>query len=56
MKKTYTVHWEIEIDAESTLEAAQEALKIMRDEDSLAISFKVSEGVSQEIDLLDCKQ
>lgn len=37
----YFVTWEIDVDAESPREAAQKALNIQRDENSLATVFKV---------------
>lgn len=46
--KTYIVQWEIEIDAESALGAAQEALRIQRDESSLATVFSVKEKSSKK--------
>lgn len=39
--KEYTVSWDIQLDAESPLEAAKKAFAIMRDPDSLATCFDV---------------
>lgn len=39
----YTVSWEIDLDAESPLEAAREALAIHRDPESLATVFRVGD-------------
>ena len=39
--KTYRVTWEIDIDANSEREAAQAALKIQRDKESVATVFDV---------------
>ena len=41
--KSYRVKWEIEVDADSPEEAAQNALEIQRDEDSTAVAFFVTE-------------
>lgn len=59
---TYRVVWEIDIDADTPKEAAEEALRIQRDPESIAIFFKVATrneffadeivlGPFQEIDL-----
>lgn len=54
---TYFVTWEIEIDADSPREAAEQALKIQRDQDSTAVVFGVigfdTEEDKQMIDLLE---
>lgn len=42
--KTYTVTWEIDLEAESAVEAAQKAREIQLDPDSLATAFKVDDG------------
>ena len=57
----YHVEWAIELDADSPREAAQEALTIQRDPDSIAVVFDVIEfdviefgnGESVRIDLLE---
>lgn len=41
---TYSVSWEIEIEADSPREAAQEALAIQRDPNSIATVFSVIEA------------
>jgi hypothetical protein len=41
----YLVKWEIDIDADSPLEAAKEALRIQRDPESIATVFKVNDRV-----------
>lgn len=54
--RTYTVHWEIELDAESPRDAAEQALRIHRDPQSLAIAFSIyDEGSGEwcEVDLLE---
>ena len=38
----YTVTWEIQIEADSHLEAAEKALEIQRDPDSIATVFEVT--------------
>ena len=40
----YRVVWEIEVDAESPEDAAQQALRIQRDSSSLATVFYISEN------------
>jgi len=52
----YRVIWEIDIDAESPREAAQEALRVQRDRFSDAVVFVVEndeEGTIDQIDLLE---
>ena len=51
--KTYLVTWEIEIDADSPEAAAQKALRIQRDETSIATVFKVwgEDGIDTTVDL-----
>lgn len=44
----YRVIWKIDIEADSALKAAQEALEIQRDKDSIATVFKVIEKRSCE--------
>lgn len=59
--KRYLVVWEIDIDADTALDAARQALEIHRDKDSIAVVFDVIEadsngeanGEAQRIDLLD---
>lgn len=41
--KTYRVFWEIEIEADSPRQAAQQALEIQRDRKSIATVFDVRE-------------
>lgn len=58
MPKKYTVRWTIDVLAENEKEAAEEALKIQRDPESIATMFQVIElnGLwldSKHIDLLD---
>jgi len=52
---SYLVCWEIEIEAGSAYDAAKEALFIMQDRDSEALSFKVNDsntGRMTDVDLL----
>lgn len=52
--KTYVVTWTIDIDAESDLDAARQALEIQRDPHSIATVFSMCEhgrGTWREIDL-----
>jgi len=54
--KAFRVDWDIELEAETAMEAAKEALKIHRDPDSIATVFIVTElktGDSWQIDLTD---
>jgi len=39
--KTYTVRWEIDVDADSPEAAARQALEIQRDPESIATVFEV---------------
>ncbi len=50
---TYTVVWTIEIDADSYEEAAETALAMQRDPESIATLFEVydSTGYTRSIDL-----
>jgi hypothetical protein len=41
--KEYTVHWSIDVSAETAREAAQQALEIQRCPDSIASVFVVNE-------------
>lgn len=52
--KQFLVTWEIEIGAETALDAAEQAIEIMRDRDSMATVFKVFDetGECEQIDLL----
>ncbi len=52
---TYKVTWDIEIDADSPREAAEQALKFQRDPNSTATVFSVfdEEGNQTQIDLLE---
>lgn len=45
-RKSYRVSWEIDLDAANPREAAQEALRIMRDPKSIATVFYVIESDS----------
>jgi hypothetical protein len=50
----YLVTWEIEMEAETPREAAQRALDIMRDPESIGTVFKVCDAKHEHvIDLLD---
>ena len=51
----YRIHWEIDITAATPLEAAQRALRIHRDSESIATVFDVTDeaGTTQRIDLED---
>lgn len=51
----YVITWEIELTAETPVAAAQQALAIQRDPDSLATVFSVysEQGAPITIDLLD---
>ena len=56
--RTYTVIWQIEVDAETPQDAASEALKIQRDNESMATVFDVREfgstsATKYQADLLD---
>ncbi len=55
--KTYSIKWEIEIDAETPEEAARKALEIQRDPASLATVFDAydEEGNCTRVDLLEQK-
>jgi len=51
--KTYKVNWNTEIDADTSYEAAKEALKIHRDPESIATIFEVDGEI---IDLSEKEQ
>jgi hypothetical protein len=53
--KTYTVQWEIELDADDPEQAARQALDIMQDVNSEALYFKVihESGKLTDVDLLE---
>ena len=55
MKTRYHVVWEIDIDAESPREAAEEAWAIMRYQDSRANYFEVfdQDGDKTNVDLME---
>ena len=55
---TYSVNWEIEVEAESPVEAARQALKIHRDQNSTATVFDVfdEEGNCTRVDLLEIEE
>lgn len=54
----FFVVWEIKLHAGTPLEAAQEALKIQRDPESLAVMFNVisEDGSHHFVDLLDLEE
>lgn len=52
----YVVKWEIEIDAESRLSAAKQALEIMQDKNSIATLFEVRKDIEvlfHTVDLME---
>jgi hypothetical protein len=52
----YCVRWEIELEADSPMDAAQEALRIHRDPESIATIFEVRDmdtRVQYAIDVLE---
>lgn len=54
----YKITWKIDIEAESALVAAKEALKIQRDPNSIATMFKLIDkrtGIKFEVDLEEYK-
>ena len=53
--KTYTVQWEIMLEADDPQQAARDALDIMQDVHSEALYFKVihSSGKLTDVDLLE---
>jgi hypothetical protein len=55
---SYSVNWEIEIEAESPEAAARQALKIHRDQNSTATVFDVfdEEGNCTRVDLLEIEE
>jgi len=53
MSKTFTVKWEIDIDAECPIKAAQEALEIHRDPSSVATQFSVVDDKTAIRHLID---
>ena len=48
--KTYHVKWEIELDAESSYDAARLALEIHRDPRSMATVFEVAQFTDDPMD------
>lgn len=54
----YKIIWEIELDADSPLEAARQALEIHRDKESSAVVFDVGDelGECTRVDLLDAPE
>lgn len=53
---SYKVTWEIDIQADSPQEAAEDALRIQRNEDSEAVAFVVVQAATGEefhVDLLE---
>ena len=55
---SYSVNWEIDIEAESPVEAARQALKIHRDQNSTATVFDVfdEDGNHTRVDLLEIEE
>ena len=55
---SYRVSWEIDIDADTPREAAQKALDIQRDKESIATVFDVTgeSGSQSRVDLLECDE
>lgn len=55
---TYWITWEIEVDADTPREAAQEALDVQRDEFSTATVFLVTDanGNKEYIDLEEVEE
>lgn len=53
MAKEYRITWEIDIDANSPLEAAKKALAVMRDSHSTATFFKVTDNETNETSDID---
>jgi hypothetical protein len=55
---TYSVNWKIEIEAESRVEAARQALEIHRDPNSTATVFDVydQDGNCTRVDLLEVEE
>ena len=49
----YKITWEIEVDADTPLEAVKEAQKIQRDRDSLATVFTVKDQDTDKSFLVD---
>lgn len=49
----YRVMWDINVEADSPLEAAEEAQRIQRDPDSLATTFMVYDDKGKPIDSFD---
>lgn len=49
----YRVRWEIDLFANSSLDAAEQALRIQRDPESQAVSFEIegADGRKHEVDL-----
>lgn len=45
LTRSFLVTWQIDIDAADPVEAAQRALEIQRDEESIATVFVVHQGV-----------
>lgn len=55
---SYSVNWEIEIEAESPEAAARQALKINRDQNSTATVFDIydEDGNHTRVDLLEIEE
>src|SRR5208283_3295207 len=55
---SYSVNWQIDIEAESPVEAARQALKIHRDQNSTATVFDIydEDGNCTRVDLLEIEE
>jgi hypothetical protein len=53
VSKPYIVRWEVEVDADSALEAAKQAHEMMQDPESTATVFEVTEIGSGWYDQVD---
>jgi hypothetical protein len=51
--KTYKIAWEIQVNANSPLEAAKDAVTIMRDADNIAQQFYVQDEDTNEVVSVD---
>lgn len=49
----YNVIWEIDIDASSAKEAAEKALEIQRDPESIAMVFQIKSSAMKEPKIVD---
>ena len=57
-QKDYHVSWDIDLVADSPMDAARQALRIQRDRDSIATVFDVTdeEGNTERIDLTEATE